>query len=229
MKKPPAIIDEIMRRMEALQNDPEHRRKSAEAERKRSEAASADLTRRKREFVDNLQLPEHHVQQMESLRPTKALEAVMADVPGILVLSGGVGCGKTMAAVWWLYAFATASANWETGETPRFKPKRKPYFSTAAAVARWPRYDSDVMEARMGSPRLVIDDLGKEYLDANGSYLATLEEIIDARYSRRLPLVMTTNMTAAAFRERYTARIADRINEVGSFLSINAPSMRRTT
>ena len=73
---------------------------------------------------------------------------------------------------------------------------------------------------------LVVDDLGTEYLDGKGFFLANFDALVNHRYSHRLPTVITTNLKVDEFR-KYGVRVVDRIREVGVFLSVNAPSMRR--
>ena len=96
----------------------------------------------------------------------------------------------------------------------------------AAKFAANSRYDADAREAWMLAPALVLDDLGAEYLDAKGSFLVDLDELIDTFYGDGRPLVITTNTDAAAFKARYGERIVDRLRECGVWLSIADGSMR---
>lgn len=126
--------------------------------------------------------------------------------PIIVVLQGGVGCGKSCAAALW--AIRTG-ARWKT----------------AKAFARL-GYDEEVEE--LGRvPHLVLDDLGMEYADAKGFFQSNLDGLIDDRYSRKLPTVLTTNVELEEFKARYQDRIWDRIREAGQFVEIAGPSLRR--
>lgn len=125
----------------------------------------------------------------------------------VVVLSGGVGSGKTTAVLHWMLG-----------------AKSRPWWTSAAAFARSNRYDTPQpwQLARCG----VIDDLGVEYLDKKGSYLTDLDEVIDHFYSQGKRLVLTTNLPPVAFRHRYGERIRSRITASGVFLVIKTKDMR---
>ena len=97
---------------------------------------------------------------------------------------------------------------------------------TAMTFARHSRYDHN-RDDLLAAPSLILDDLGCEYLDAAGSFLVDLDELLDAYYRAKRPLVITTNCTAEVFRSRYGARIVDRLLESGEFYSVGGPSLRR--
>jgi hypothetical protein len=180
----------------------------AEAKRKGAEAASA--------AVAQLELPERVQVLLEAggLKDTEAM-GVLAAPAALVVVSGTPGCGKTVAAAKWLYDFSKST-------------QRAGFWLTAARLARWPRYDDSDMERLLRPPRLVLDDLGTEYLDDKGSFMATLDELINERFARKRPTVITTNLNAAAFKARYHERIVDRIREDGRFVSLASPSLRST-
>lgn len=148
--------------------------------------------------------------------PTEAMKAVQASFGDVLVLSGGIGTGKTLAACWWA----------EKGAKPG-TPFPGSVFMTAAELARWPRYDMAKMSALLERPHLVIDDLGTEYMDDKGNFMAVLDEVIGTRCANMRRTVITTNLSAKGFRERYGARITDRIVECGRFVSIAGDSLRK--
>src|SRR5882757_7087206 len=132
-----------------------------------------------------------------AIEPSDAREAT-GETFDLLVLSGGPGTGKTLAACEWLRDV-----------------KRGGWFVTAALLARYPRYDAKAMHDLLTCRALVVDDLGCEYMDDKGNFMAVLDEVINARYGERLPTLITTNLNADAFKERYGSRIADRIREDG--------------
>jgi hypothetical protein len=98
---------------------------------------------------------------------------------------------------------------------------------TAAHLARWPRYDNAEMDRLLKCRRLVLDDLGTEYMDEKGNFMAVLDEVIADRYANERPTLITTNLTVEEFRDRYKNRIADRIRDNGKFLSVVGDSRRR--
>lgn len=126
-----------------------------------------------------------------------------------LILSGPKGVGKTVAAAWW-----------------SLRRKAAPLFLRASTFAASSRYNRDERERWMGASALVLDDLGAEYVDAKGSFLVDLDELVDVFYGDKRPLLITTNCGAGAFKERYGERIADRIRECGAFFEWSGPSFR---
>ena len=138
-----------------------------------------------------------------------------------IVLSCGVGSGKSTAAAWWLWKLAEG---------------RKP--ATRTTVPRWwhvgdlTRVDGfdDTQRLIAGPGALVIDDLGDEYMDKNKKALETLDYILNKRYENFRKTIITTNLKLADFRKRYGDRILDRIKSAethgGGFFEKELPSMR---
>ena len=161
---------------------------------------------------------------------TSAMEASDGSTD-FLVLSGGPGCGKTVAAATWILAFVFDDQLWGKsseymGDRPEFR-SAWPIWITAAKLARCDRYDEIYMAKILRTPRLVVDDLGGEYLDKGGFYASLLDEIVNERQAESKPTIMTTNLNADAFKERYGERIIDRIREGGRFIGCGDHSLRR--
>ncbi len=148
------------------------------------------------------------LQLLKPLRATPATEALSETWGDVLVLMGPVGTGKTLAACSWL-------RSWE-GDG----------FMTAAELARWPRYDMAAMKRLLEKGRLVVDDLGTEYMDDKGNFLAVFDEFVNTRCANMKQTIITTNLAPEAFRARYGERITDRIVECGRFVSVAGESMR---
>lgn len=177
--------------------------------------------------------------EVKSTTATEAVECFLSDERSLLVLSGTRGCGKTFAASWgcdhWCerYAVKHAVENWDRWEEPygfgaKVGPLRYPefLFIDVSKLTRLSRY-SDKDMAKVENPRLlVIDDLGVEYLDDKGSFLSTIDGIINSRYASTKKTVITTNLPSTKFKERYGERIADRIRESGQFVEISDKSLR---
>ncbi len=178
-----------------------------EAQRKGAEAA--------RLAVAALELPERALALLTAggARDTEAVQALVKPC-AITVLCGRPGCGKTVAAAKWLF------------DRARSTQRADGMWLTAARLARWPRYSDADMQPLMLAGRLVLDDLGTEYLDEKGSYMATLDELLNERYARQRPTVITTNLNAEGFKARYAERIVDRIREDGRFVALASPSLR---
>lgn len=132
-----------------------------------------------------------------------------AEATSILVISGGYGVGKTVAATWWA----------ATRESP-------PCFLRASTFAAASRYDHDAREHWYGASALVLDDLGAEFADAKGSFQTDLDELVDVFYGDRRPLLITTNCTSTEFKSRYGGRVIDRIRESGAFWQHDGASRR---
>lgn len=133
-------------------------------------------------------------------------EATQRDGICLVVLQGGVGCGKSCAAALWA-------------------SQKNAYWITAKALARIGAYDDDAKKLEKHK-HLVIDDLGTEYADQKGFFLSNLDGLIDARYADELPTVITTNVSAAEFKTRYGERIADRIRGSGAWVEVGGGSLR---
>jgi DNA replication protein DnaC len=134
------------------------------------------------------------------------------DDRNVAVLSGSPGCGKTVGAAHWCMA----------------RPERIE-FVRAATFAASSRYDAEQRDRWYGADGLVLDDLGAEYLDAKGSFLVDLDELVDTFYADRRPLIITTNCDQKTFRTRYGERVVDRLRESARWLMVAGPSMRGGT
>lgn len=146
---------------------------------------------------------------------TPAMEHVMAfngSSKSILLLLGGPGTGKTVAA---------ASSLIEA-------PTHSSVYAQAIDVARLSDFNVEhaheldrVTEARL----LVLDDLGAEH--ANDFWISRLDGIVNRRYAGKLRTIITSNLDAARFKKQYGERIADRIRQVGMVKSCGNVSMRK--
>jgi DNA replication protein DnaC len=133
----------------------------------------------------------------DRLSETTALRAVRVALksPAIrwLTLSGGNGCGKTLAAI-------SALAG------------RGGIYLPAGRLARLPAYGDDgrlTVDDAMSARLLVVDDLAIETTNAHGA--AQVEEVIAAReYGAQLTII-TTNATAAQLWDRYGSRLQSRL------------------
>lgn len=213
------VVAATTERFEAL--GPEHdariqreRERDEEREhRKRWTAVRAELLRRGLS-VRHLDLVAQGV-----LKPTPSLECLKSFTQGEMwVLGGNVGCGKTVAAHVWLLGIETAAWTLPMAYSVRMV--------TAAWFARKSRYHDDKIDTLARVRRLVIDDIGVEYLDDKGSFLTDFDELIDLRWRAGLSTIITTNLKMDDFRKRYKARIADRIRDCGGWKNVGRESMR---
>lgn len=151
------------------------------------------------------------------LAPCDATRATETHAAGCLLLLGDPGTGKSAAAARWLMGEGLALRNWQgSGEGDDFAWAYRGgalLWKTARSLARVKQYEEAEAEALFKPARLVIDDIGMEYLDAKGFLVSLIDEIIHERHRRELPTVMTANLSPADFVERYGRRVLDRIAE----------------
>lgn len=135
---------------------------------------------------------------------------------GWLVLMGTYGCGKTHLAA------AVANTCVEYG--------MHTLFLTVPDLLDWLRYSYDAtdttFEQRFEEIRnvglLVLDDLGAQ--NATKWAAEKLFQIIDYRYSRKLPLVVTTNLSFDDLDDRIRSRLQD--PDLSTRVRILAPDYR---
>lgn len=186
----------------------------------------------RRERLQELGWPARALDVALDGRETRAIAAVRAWNPkhAALVLAGPKGTGKTVGAAWAALHWASnASFRFARSATllrlSRFDQPKDPEATRDARRAygvRWPEKWSDVI----GAPALCLDDLGAEYLDAKGSFVADMDELIDTFYGDRRPLIITTNLDARGVQERYGSRVFDRLNECASWQPVVGESLR---
>lgn len=150
---------------------------------------------------------------------SKALDAMASKGLTFALLTGDTGVGKTCAAV--------AMMAYRLLDDVRMDVPV--LFVRATEGARMGLYDDgDRKLARQmrEAGLLVVDDLGAEFVSDGSIWRTILDEVIDYRYGERLDTVLTTNLTADAFKSRYGARIADRIRHAGIVESCGTGSLR---
>lgn len=134
---------------------------------------------------------------LERTPATEAVTTFLGSGRTFLLLMGSAGSGKTQAT-----ALALANGGG--------------LFVRALELARLSAYDKadrERMERVHRARTLVIDDLGAELL--HNAWLPMLDELIDIRWGERRQTIITTNLDSAAFKQRYGARISDRIRDDG--------------
>lgn len=224
-----STADEVLQRIAAREADPEWQAQQRKEREQREKDGRRARAAAQQEALLSIGLPGKDVDLLRTGKVEKTRAILALEMPAVLiVLSGGTGTGKTTATSWWLWGWHRDPANWpevsEWGTQP--KCRGSAVFVTAAALARWGRYNEAEMDTILRATLLAIDDLGSEYLDTKGAYLSLLDEIVNERYANRRPTVLTTNLNVNDFRERYGERIADRIRESGRFEALGDDSMR---
>lgn len=169
-------------------------------------------------------IPERVIPLLANADDTDAVRKVLEFVDGrktLLVLAGGTGCGKTVAACVGLDSWVIV----ENGTV-----RRVGRFVKSIDLVRAGTFDGDFWDDLAEASMLVIDDLGTEPLDEKGWALANLAALIDQRYDANRKTILTTNLDVARFKARYCndgGRLADRIREAGAFVEFDGASLRR--
>lgn len=148
---------------------------------------------------------------ISDLRPsdaTLAVDAWLETSQTLLLLAGGVGVGKSVAAA---YAIRRTPGRW---------------FS-APDMGQLQGFDGVAQLAALRRPRLlVIDDLGAEYSDRNEWARTQLRTLICQRHDEGTRTLVTTNLNAAQWKAYADERLLDRL-ATGTVKTIGGPSMRR--
>lgn len=86
--------------------------------------------------------------------------------------------------------------------------------------AEWLRYEEKIRTTKL----LVLDDFGAEY---NNPWVnSKVDAIINERYNRMLPVIITTNLSHKELAEVYNKRIYDRIKAVSQVVNFEGESLR---
>lgn len=158
----------------------------------------------------------HAIIKGDGLLPTTAIEAVRGwraariSVPW-LALSGGTGCGKSVAAAWMV---ADCGGMWVRAER----------LVRVFAASFGDQFEEQ--EQIRDCAFLVLDDIGSE-LDA-ARMTSVLIELLDSRKSRRQATLLTTNLGRPQFKDRYgNERLLSRLHESVQWEPISGTDLRR--
>lgn len=138
-----------------------------------------------------------------------AIDWATKDGKRVLLIRGGVGVGKTVAAAMAAKAVAslartTASISWQ-----------RPNDFVSGMLHTY-----DANAPMIGRDLAIIDDVGRE------TKVDFCEALCSAIDDEDMRLVITTNLTKDQFRERYDVRLIDRLKEVGRALDVKGESRR---
>ena len=163
-------------------------------------------------------LPGLNALQRSSLETgLQVARAFAAQPDGWLLLEGGYGCGKTHLAA----AVGNARLDQEEGvlfiTTPDLLDHLRNTFGPSSEVG----YDEMFDRAR-NAPLLILDDLGVENPSAWAQ--EKLFQLLNHRYARRIPTVITTNADINTLDPRIRSRLLD--EETIRRVRISAPDYR---
>lgn len=146
---------------------------------------------------------------------------------GNLILSGTTGTGKTMLANLIATALIQANQNVLVIRSGQIGEQVRASWSKHSTVS-----EHELISSWINQDLLVIDELGEADLSYNTEMQQTdrerLSRIIDGRYSKGLPTIITTNLTKELLTERLGDRAWDRLQQHAVFIAFNWQSYRQT-
>lgn len=146
---------------------------------------------------------------------------------GNLILSGATGTGKTMLANLIATVLIQADKDVLVIRSSQIGEQVRASWSKHSTIS-----EHGLMEGWIHQDLLVIDELGEADLSYNAEMRQAdrerLSRIIDGRYSKGLPTVITTNLTKDALTERIGDRAWDRLQQHAVFIAFNWQSYRQT-
>jgi DNA replication protein DnaC len=143
-----------------------------------------------------------------------------------LVLLGGAGSGKTLAAAWVLGEWLAAHAQWTAPSGAQVADIG--LFANAgefSGMADFNANDRAWFERLAKCGLLVLDDLGAERLGE--MELGMVQRLLMSRHAKGLRTVITSNLDAAKLAERYGDRVVDRMREVARVVDAGSVSLRK--
>jgi len=152
-----------------------------------------------------------------------------------VTLSGPTGVGKTHLGLGLLCEFMAQDFDGILVKDRFFdRTPRCPFFISAIDLLLEFKHsfnerssELEVLVRYRDKPLLMLDDLGAE---AVTDYTrATLYALLDHRYKRRLPTIVTSNLDLAGISERIDDRIASRLNEMGEVIQLQGHDWRTGT
>ncbi len=172
-------------------------------------------------------------------RVTAYLDNDEAEDGHCLVLMGPTGTGKSWAAAAGLRAWHSE----HPGSTyARLFPDLEDnaaddryihrgqfvYFPALCMALLDPQRRPEAMAVGQLKGLVVFDDFGTEYVKSGGLLEAFVDELIWYREGHLLPTILTTNLDEAAFRQRLSERIVDRLRgEWGHIFQCPGESLRK--
>lgn len=203
----PDQVDAYNRRMERVEREDRERVKRAAERVRNAELARIGTAPVRRELLAAI--------ADDALTATPALDAARdwleAGTPSILVMLGGVGTGKTVAAAWCI-------ARCVGGQYMKMRDVANLYRAGFGE-------EHERFVALTKSGFLAIDELTTERDVDLGR--AALHELVDERGSRGLLTLLMANRTAAELKERYDARTIDRLRADARIVRLTSESMRQ--
>jgi len=214
----PAVVDWEERVRQIAERSRPVRQQAAQERTARQQRI--DDLRRERAVAATLAGLDRRFGRFDATRPTNSsvtrasIALYRRQIDG-LVIRGPVGVGKTHEAV--------AAFRFLVGERAMLPAVAVavPAFLDGLRPGRTPVETLDAVE---GARLLLLDDLAAER--ASDWTAEVLYRVIDARYARRLPTIVTTNATGELIRANLGERVASRLNGLGMVVTLDGPDRR---
>jgi len=223
-----------------MREDPAYRAEHDRAERERKarkeEATRVEDGLKRMARRASMRIPRRVSAYLDDLWETDARAAVLefmaSDCPlTFLVLGGGVGTSKTVAACHGLDLDGfreVRRVNFGDVETVRVG-LRGLFVPASEFNAR--AIDADFWKEVREVDRLVLDDLERWRWDDRGWAAAQWYGVVNSRYDGELKTIITTNLILDDFKRRFLSldggRLLDRFHEAGRFQAVRGDSLRR--
>ena len=143
-------------------------------------------------------------------------ESFSLDSNGVY-MSGGTGLGKTHLSLAIADAVIKKGYNVIYGSAPELlRVLEREYFGKS---------DEDTMDTLTKCDLLILDDLGAEM--EKPLYTSLVYELVNARVSRNLPMVVSSNLSMTELQQRYHDRICSRLFSFEMLMFIGADVRRK--
>jgi len=199
-------------------------------------------------------IPRRHLvamRQIRTIKPGIDSEILKACIGGldhlvegnIIMLAGKYGCGKTFAACCLVPLYLTAKRIIRMAIEDKYEVEHgyedEGYTRITTGVSRssdWAFTTShhilkvafdDSNDLFTTSDLVIVDDIGWEHFTDKGFGISEWDRFFDSRYRGMRPTILTTNLTAVEFQNRYTKRIYDRLRESAIWFESAGESLRR--
>ncbi len=174
------------------------------------------------------------ITELEPGMETDSIGGVISNIEAlldgaILVISGKIGCGKTVASTAGALLYQHLSRCRIQYDMPPLEEEGRRAIKFKIISSR------HILEASFSDWRdeytahqgcLVIDDLGREYFSEKGFGIAEWDYLFDCRYADKLPTIITTNLEPAELIQKYNQRVYDRLKECAIWIRVSEKSLR---
>ena len=174
-------------------------------------------------------IPVRHFNTLQSMTKTEAIKKVDEYLDSktlFLLMTGTVGTGKTVSGYY--AGLKKIEKGIVNSYLPEIAIENPPFFKIVKASNLIDIIINDKNEFQKikDSYFLIIDELGTESHINKNYWDSQLDLLIDYRYEKMLQTMIISNLTLEKIKERYPARMIDRLKGETMFCNIVSDSMR---